>query len=183
MTNKGYLMSALDNNCFYVKAEICLHGKTIHNRFKLDTGCSYSTVPYRVLYNVSYDTSLQYKQLAIASGLKYQRSYGVSDTDETKARDKELIKNNRLLDCTALKFTHNDIPMVLNGYRLIHNIAVNYDRTSNILIGMDILKDFDFHCGESRENGKFIFLGCLRQEINSSYLDELYRHFGYVNPL
>lgn len=71
--------------------------------------------------------------------------------------------------------------MVLNGYNIIHDIGVNYDRTSNILIGMDILKDFDFHCGESKVNGKYLFLGCLKEEINALYLDELYRHFGYIN--
>lgn len=51
--NKDYLISTLENNCFYVKAEICLHGKTTNNRFRLDTGCSFSVIPYRVLYNAS----------------------------------------------------------------------------------------------------------------------------------
>lgn len=183
MTSRSYLISTLENNCFYVKAEISLHGKTINNRFKLDTGCSYSTVPYRVLYNVSYGTSLQYKRLAIASRLKFQRSYGVSDTDEIKARDKELIREKRFLECTALKFTHENIPITLNGYHIKHDIAVNYDRTSNILIGMDILKDFDFHCGESKWNGKYLFLGCLKEKINSEYLEELFKHFGYIKPI
>ncbi len=31
MMSKGYLVSTLENNCFYVKAEICLHGKTSCN--------------------------------------------------------------------------------------------------------------------------------------------------------
>lgn len=119
--------------------------------------------------------------MAIESKLRFQHSYGVSDTEEIKARDKKLVKSNHLLECTTLKFTHRDIPMVLNGYNIIHDIGVNYDRTSNILIGMDILKDFDFHCGESKVNGKYLFLGCLKEEINALYLDELYRHFGYIN--
>lgn len=182
MMNKGYLSSVLENNCFYVKAEISIHGKTIHNRFKLDTGCSYSTVPYRVLCNVSYDMSLRYKQIAIASQLKFQRSYGVSDTEEVKERDKELVKANRLLECTALKFTHKDVPIVLNGYGFTHDIAVDYDRTSSILIGMDILKNFDFHCGESRWDEEYVFLGCLKNRINSEYLEKLHKHFGYINP-
>ncbi len=179
MMSSNYLVSVLENHCFYVKSEICLHGKVIHNRFKLDTGCAYSTIPFRVLYNVSHNTALQYKQIAITSNLKFQRSYGVSDTEQTKQRDKELIADHRLLECSALKFIHKNIPMVLNGYALMHDIAVNYDRTSNILIGMDILKDFDFHCGKSEENGKYIFLGCLKEKINQDYFDTLYQHFGY----
>ena len=42
-----------------------------------------------------------------------------------------------------------------------------------ILIGMDILKDFDFRCGESEWNGEHLFLGCLKENINSDYLNEL----------
>ncbi|MDE7311647.1 MAG: hypothetical protein K2N87_08555 [Eubacterium sp.] len=180
MMSSNYLISTLENHCFYVKSEICLHGKVIHNRFKLDTGCAFSTIPFRVLYNVSHNTALQYKQAAIDSHLKYQRSYGVSDTEMTRQKDKELLKNNKLLECTSLKFMHKDIPLVLNGYALVHDIAVNYDRTSNILIGMDILQDFDFHCGKSIDNGEYLFLGCLRNDISQDYLDELYKHFGYI---
>lgn len=74
---------------------------------------------------------------------------------------------------------HKKVPMVLNGYALKHDIAVNYDRTSNILIEMDILKDFDFHCGKSDENGEYLFLGCLKDQINQDYFDALRQHFGY----
>ena len=84
------------------------------------------------------------------------------------------------MECTALKFTHKNIPIRLNGYDITHDIAVNYDRTSNILIGMDILKDFDFHCGESKATGNYIFLGCLKKRITPDYLGALYEHFGYI---
>ncbi|MCI9571636.1 hypothetical protein [uncultured Acetatifactor sp.] len=52
-----------------------------------------------------------------------------------------------------------------------------------ILIGMDILKDFDFRCGESEWNGEYLFLGCLKENINSDYLNELHKYFGYISPL
>ena len=145
----------------------------------MDTGCSYSTISYRVLCNVSHNTALKYKREALVSGLKCQRSYGVSDTESIKERDKTLIEEGRLLECTALKFTHESIPMSLNGYRIVHDIAVNYDRTSNILIGMDILKDFDFHCGISKMTNEYLFLGCLRNNISREYLSALYMNFGY----
>lgn len=175
----SYLISALKDNCFYVQSVISLHGKTINGKFKLDTGCGYSAISYRVLCNVSHNTSLKYKEQAILSGLRYQRSYGVSDTEMIKERDRQLIAEGRLLECTALKFTHENVRMSLNGYGLAHDIAVNYDRTSNILIGMDILKEFDFHCGISETTGKYIFLGCLKRNITQEYLNALQMHFGY----
>lgn len=174
-----YLISILKDNCFYVQAEVGLHGKTINGKFKLDTGCGYSTISYRVLCNVSHNSALKYKEQAILSGLKYQRSYGVSDTEMIKEKDRQLIMEGRLAECTALKFTHENVRMSLNGYELTHDIAVNYDRTSNILIGMDILKNFDFHCGISEMTGEYIFLGCLKRNLTQEYLEALRRHFGY----
>lgn len=172
------LVSVLRDNCFYVQSEIKLHGKSIKGNFKLDTGCGYSTVSYRVLCNISHNASLKYKNEAILSGMKFQRSYGVSDTDSIKERDRQLIADGRLLECTALKFTHEKVAMSLNGYHLVHDIAVNYDRTSNILIGMDILKEFDFHCGVSRITDKYTFLGCLKNDITQEYAEALQVHFG-----
>ena len=61
-------------------------------------------------------------------------------------------------------------------------IHVNYDRKSNILIGMDILKDWDIHMGKViipnlKETGKTIFLACPLDGINQEYLLELERLF------
>lgn len=176
-----YLIAVLRDNCFFVQSEIGLHGKTINGSFKLDTGCSYSTISYRTLCNISHNAALKYKREAITSGLEYQRSYGVSDTDKIKETDKRLVREGRLLECTALKFVHKNISIVLNGYGLVHDIAVNYDRTSNILIGMDILKDFDFHCGTSLATGEYLFIGCLKNNITQDYLDALHSHFGYIS--
>ena len=175
----SYLISILRNNCFYVQSEICLHGKTLNGNFKIDTGCGYSTISYRVLCNLSHNAALNYKEQAIISGLRYQRSYGVSDSEEIKEKDRQLIIEGRLTECTALKFTHENVRMSLNGYELIHDIAVNYDRTGNILIGMDILKDFDFHCGTSKIIDEYIFIGCMKRNITQDYLNALQMHFGY----
>ncbi len=42
----------------------------------------------------------------IKNQVPYQRSYGVSDTEEVKRKDKLLIRQGRLLECTSLKFEH-----------------------------------------------------------------------------
>ena len=56
---------------------------------------------------------------------------------------------------------------------------INCDTTGNVLIGMDVLKEFDFHCGQSRKTGKYIFIGCLKDELTIEYLNALKNHFGY----
>lgn len=55
-------------------------------------------------------------------------------------------------------------------------MRVNYKRSGNILIGMDILKTWDIHIGND-ESGKTIFLACPYNQINDEYLLELERMF------
>ena len=56
-------------------------------------------------------------------------------------------------------------------------VKVSYDRTGNILIGMDILSKLDIHIGKSKLLGKTIFLACPNDRINQEYLSALKRHF------
>lgn len=52
---------------------------------------------------VSEKAALKMKIEDIKNQVPYQRSYGVSDTEEVKRKDKLLIRQGRLLECTSLK--------------------------------------------------------------------------------
>lgn len=81
------------------------------------------------------------------------------------------------MGCTALKFKHYVSNFEIAGVPISHNyLYINYDRTSNILIGMDILKDWDIHI-ETIDSGETIFLGCPKDQINDAYLQELENTF------
>jgi len=56
-------------------------------------------------------------------------------------------------------------------------VNISYDRTGNILIGMDILSKLDIHIGKSKILGKTIFLACPNNNINQVYLNALKQHF------
>ena len=58
------------------------------------------------------------------------------------------------------------------------DLHVNFDRDSNILLGMDVLSKFDFHCGRSIKTKEYLFIGCLKSNITQEYVDALYEHFG-----
>ena len=64
----------------------------------------------------------------------------------------------------------NDVPM--GDFQL----RLNYHRTGNILIGMDILKTWDIHIGKIK-SGETILLACPYNQINDEYLLELERTF------
>ena len=56
-------------------------------------------------------------------------------------------------------------------------VKVSYDRTGNILIGMDVLSQMDIHIGKSKVLGKTVFLACPYTAINREYLEALSQHF------
>ena len=56
-------------------------------------------------------------------------------------------------------------------------VRLSYDRTGNILIGMDIIGKMDNHIGMSKKIGRVIFLACPIDKINQDYLLALEEHF------
>lgn len=177
----NFLISYLKNNSFIIKIFIpCIDGLPLMTKAKLDTGCNVSCIPFQPAFNKTYEESLKYKKSAIDNNLPYLLSYGISDTSEQRKYDKKLVNEGKLLECKALKFKHSNVSMLLNGYQFTHDIHINYDRTGNLLIGMDILKNFDIHTGISKVNGENVLIGCLRDNITPEYLTALEEHFGYA---
>lgn len=136
---------------------------------KIDTGCSISTITLKPL-NVSKTMLKNLKSNDILNGNKYMLSYGV-ETGGTP-HSKPVTYDDKM-QCTAMKFEHAITNFELDGMMLSHDkIYVNYDRSGNILIGMDILENWDIHIGKD-DTGETIFLACPLDQINDDYLREL----------
>ena len=185
MSSSPFLYIQLDdNNCFYAQSFVELYGKTLGCRFKIDSGCSLSTIPFRRLTNLPELISRQYKKKAISDGLQYVRSYGVSDDSQIRKKDRDLLDQGNLMDCKALKFLHNDVNMNIGGYDIVSDVYVNYDRVGNPLIGMDILRNFTFICDVSALTGEYVFIGCLKNQKNKDdYYDAVRNHFGLIKTV
>lgn len=82
------------------------------------------------------------------------------------------------MKCAALKFKHSMSDFSLNNYNIgTQDVYVNYNR--HILIGMDILKQFDFYIGLSHITSTIVFIDVLReQKDKSGYYTALKKHFG-----
>ena len=175
----NYMKCVLKGNVFWSLLELQLGGGIYKIHCKVDTGCSYSNLPIQNL--VSEKEALKMKMEDIRNEIPYQRSYGVSDTEEVKRKDKQLISQGRLLECTSLKFEHKFENVVLNNYNLGKTtIRINYDRTGNILIGMDILSDMDIHMGTDKHTGEYVMIGCLKSHITIGYREALRNIFGLL---
>lgn len=94
------------------------------------------TVITLLSYYFYIELGREYKKKAIEKGLTCSLSFGVNDTKEFREEQ--------------IGFVHTVKKLSINGYKLpAMDIKVNYNRIGNVLIGLDILKLFDFHCGRS----------------------------------
>lgn len=113
----------------------------------------------------------------IQRNIDYLTSYGV-ETGGKKHKAPRTYHEKMM--CEALKFKHIVSDFEINGVSIAcRYLHVNYDRKGSILIGMDILKNWDIHIG-TVDTGQTIFLGCPKELINSGYLQELENTFHIV---
>lgn len=148
-------------------------------KIKMDTGCSISVIPLAA-FNTDKEYLTALKQSDINGDIDYVVSYGV-ETGSSRPPKPESYEEK--MASPALKFKHTIKNFSINGVQLNHKtIHINYDRTGNILIGMDIMKDWDIHIStvtnpDLEETGKTIFLACPKDSINAEYISELKRLF------
>lgn len=142
---------------------------------KIDTGCSISTIPLKRL-KVSDTLCRTLKRMDVMNGTPYFLSYGV---ESGGIRHEAPVTDDEKMECPAMKFEHGISDFRIDGVEIASDkICLNYDRKGNILIGMDILQDWDIHIGVSKVTGKNLFLACPVGNECGEYMDALERHFG-----
>lgn len=142
---------------------------------KIDTGCSISTIPLKRL-KVSDSLCSALKKMDVTNKVPYFLSYGI---ESGGLRHTIPVSDTEKMDCPAMKFEHKIFDFVIGGVKISHDkIYLNYDRRGHILIGMDILENWDIHIGISRKTGKNVFLACPMESVCREYVEALKMHFG-----
>lgn len=152
--------------------------KFIDVDIKIDTGCPYTSIPI-IKLGVPKDEANKLKQQDCSDNkVKKNISFGVNDSEEKRTKDREKFINKEYMDLSSITFKHQLQAFIINEINLGNYIvSVSYNRTGNILLGMDILKDWDIHIG-TIDTGETIFLGCPKDQLNEDYLTELEKDFG-----
>ena len=142
-------------------------------KVKIDTGCGISVLPLDQ-FPISKNLLSNLKSNDINNGVESIISYGV----ETGGKKHTIPRTySDKMVCTALKFKHAVSDFKIENVNINSKyLHVNYDRSGNTLIGMDILKDWDIHIG-TIDSGETLFLGCPKDQINDEYLQELENTF------
>lgn len=82
------------------------------------------------------------------------------------------------MELKSITFQHRDFEIDFGGVCISKEfVKVSYDRTGNILIGMDVLSQKDIHIGKSKILGKTVFLACPYANMKREYLEALNQHF------
>jgi len=183
MTNKYIEIEMMPTVCgtggsFSTEASFCLDNfKALFYdiKVKIDTGCSISTIPLKRL-KVSDTLCKALKRIDVMNGTPYFLSYGI----ESGGLKHEIpVTDDEKMVCPAMKFEHGISDFMIGGVNIsFDKICLNYDRKGNILIGMDILKDWDIHIGISKVTGKSLLLSCPIGNECREYYDALKKHFG-----
>lgn len=145
---------------------------------KIDTGCPFTSIPVLKL-GISNTKALQMKQKDCLNGrIRKEISFGVNDKKQKRETDKEKFRNGQYMELSSVTFQHSGFDIDFGGVHIKKDfVRVSYDRTGNILIGMDVLSKMDIHIGMSRLLEKTIFLACPNDRINQEYLSALKQHF------
>ncbi len=188
MKNNYIKISLNENNEFRAKANIIIPSINVLDAddviVKIDTGCPYTSFPIKNL-GISEEKALAYKQKdSNDSSVRKSISFGVNDSKEKRDNDKKLFKDQKFMQLTSVSFKHSDVKLKIMDVNIgVDSVMLSYDRTGNILIGMDIMKAWDIHIStvtnpDLEETGKTIFLACPKDSINEEYISELKRLFN-----
>ena len=97
----------------------------------------------------------------------------MNDSKNKRDEDKKKFKNKLYMDLNSVTFQHSIEKIVIDGYAIGDcGIRISYDRTGNILLGMDILKMFDIHIGTDKD-GETVLIACLKDDLSDEYIKEL----------
>ena len=117
----------------------------------------------------------------------------MNDTEEYKKKAKSDFENgnysNIITNATFEVYkavnnvTHKVSDFFIANVPILKDtVRVNYDGVGNVLIGMDIMKDWDIHIG-TISSGETFFLACPKDSLNDDYYIELNRLFGICNTI
>lgn len=178
MKNRYIKVYMNQRNEFRTYASLSLFGMRFENvNVKIDTGCGATTILTSKLGIPRIEAQRLKKQDCIDSSIGKVISFGVNDSKQFRDDAKLAFRMKEFEHLSCVSFVHRIENFEIAG-TLIGNIGikVNYDRTGNILIGMDIISTWDVHIG-TLSTGETLLLACPKEQLNYEYYNALEKFF------
>lgn len=173
MKNNGYLYVVRNTrNELRTEADFELLGRQFNNvDVKIDTGCPRTSIPIKRLGISDYDAYQLKDADCKDKRIKKNVSFGVNDSTSRRNEDRRKFSNKQYMDLDSISFRHSMKTLDLGGLQVGDvEVSVSYDRTGNILIGMDILELLEAHIGED-VSGNIVFIAC-NKSVNCPEFDK-----------
>ena len=175
MMNNDYLYIPLNSkNEFRTVASFEINGNIYSNvDVKIDTGCPRTSFPIQKL-GLSDAEAYRLKAIDCQDPNTIKNiSFGVNDTLLKRKDDKKKFRAKRYMEITSITFRHTAQNFKLGGVALgDYSVLVSYDRTGNVLIGMDIIKTMDAHIGKTKQ-GDIVLIACAEGSYFTAYNEAL----------
>ena len=178
MKNNFIKILMRDRNEFRTTADFLFCGLMFRQvDIKIDTVCSHTSIPVSKLGINAQDAYVMKQKDAADDAIRKYISFGVNDSEAKRLSDRSKFRQKRYMDLSSITFGHSITEFNINGYDMDNQmVRISYDRSSNILIGMDILKELDVHMGTTVD-GVTVMLACKRGALTEDYREELNRLF------
>lgn len=180
----SYIKSYLNcHNEFRAFASLYLFGTLFTNvNVKIDTGCSSTTFLTSKLGLPKEESQRLKLHDCNDKSIRKIISFGVNDSKAFREKSLLAFRTHQYEHLTCVSFVHKIKNLEIAGTPTKNSeVKVNYDRTGNILIGMDIISTWDTHIGKLN-SGETLLLACPKNCLNHEYYDELERFFE-LKPL
>ena len=166
------------NNEFRTYASLQLFGIQFTNvNVKIDTGCGSTTILASKLGIPKIEAQKLKRQDCNDSAIGKAVSFGVNDNKEFREKAKSSFRKKQYENLACVSFAHEVKDFEIAGTPVGDiKVKVNYDRTGNILIGMDVISMWDTHIG-TLKTGETLLLACPKNRLNFEYYDELEKLF------
>lgn len=178
-----YVRSVLDkNNEFRVEADFVIFDiMAFGTDVKLDTGATSTFVPIRTVGGLSSleIQNLKYKDIKDKNIIRIY-SRGIETGKNIVQEPKSIAE---AMEFRNISFRHTLESLSIGGVRLGDTEAnINYNFNGNILIGMDIMKNWDIHIGRNK-HGETVFIGCPYSQLNQNYYLAIEKEFGLATTI
>jgi len=179
MKNSYIKLFMNQHNEFRTYASLTLFGTHFSNvPVKIDTGCNVTTILAARLGIPEQITLTLKKQDCNNTSIKKDISFGVNDSTQYREKAKAKFHSKQFEQLSCISFIHEIKHFEISGTPIEDiNVKVNYDRTGNILIGMDIISTWDTHIS-TLDTGETLLLACPKKQLNSEYYGELQKYFN-----
>lgn len=183
--NRGAFFTSIEGVCHR------LGDIVIRSNIVIDTGCMYTNIPL-LSAGISKEACSRYKRediIALRNNeLRASFSRGI-ETGNIAFPKLEDISDDEIMKSPAIGFKHILSDVRLGMLKIAElPVKINYDRTSSMLLGMNVLRNYEIHIGLSRVDNESIGIDkgdCILLAINHEeaeryeYDNTLNTYLGY----